>query len=293
MVSKRQVVLCLTCLLFIALAACANPSTSPGTQVTPIPEVVAPYRGPVLVQFCSDDTGRYPRVDFLNANKLVASSLAQAVVPNSAGLVLYATAITSNTFDTANTLAPFVVPPIDNYPALPTPIPSPAQQNPVTYPATATAAAARNSVGIATYNTQVTAVRDQLRVVKGQVSHDANRLITWNPPVDSKATSIWGCLQLARARFQGQPGTKDLIMASAMENTTNVDFTQDFTTSQALKGINVHVIFYACTGSFGNAQQCQDKTAYWQGVISSSGAQSVRFDDPAQSLALTNLFGGA
>jgi hypothetical protein len=291
MVLRRWVILCLTCLLLIALAACAIPSApSPVSQVTPVPEIVAPHRGPVLVQFCSDDAGSYPRYDFVNANHLAASSLVQAVVPNSAGLVLYATAITSNTFDSVNPLAPFVVPPIDNYPALPTPIPSPAQQNPVTYPATATAAAAQNSAGIVAYNTQVMAVRDQLRVVKGQVSHDTSRLVSWNPPVDNTGTDVWGCLQLARGRFQAQSATKYLIIASDMENNTNVDFTQDFAASQALKGVNVHVIFYAC---YNGAQQCQDKTAYWQGVFRSSGAASIRFDDPTQSLALTNLFGGA
>jgi hypothetical protein len=270
------------------LAACATTSLS-GIQVTPVATVSAPHRGPVLIQYCADDTGSYPRALFSTANQEVANSLVQSVVPNAEGLVLYATLITSMTFDASNTLAPFVIPSIGNYPALPTPLPTPAQANPVSYLATATAVANQNSAAIATYNTAMATVNTRLGVTRGQVADDTKRLTSWNPTIDSTATSVWGCLQLARQRFSGQPGTKYLIIASDMDNNTNVDFTADFTSSQALKGVIVHVIFYYCQ----TAGTCQDRATMWQQIFRSSGAQSVRFDDPAQSQALGNLFGGA
>jgi hypothetical protein len=288
MLLKRRVAPLLACML--ALAGCQLGFTSaPNTPlVTPAPTVVAPHRGPVLVQYCDDDTGSYPRSDFAAANRLVANSLIQSVAPNSEGLVLYATSITSDTFNPANTLAPFIIPRIDNYPTLPTPLPTPRQDNPISYPATATAAADQNNTAYATYNAAIDAVNNQLAFARGQITQDVKRLTSWNPPVDFRATSVWGCLQLARDRFHGQPGTKYLIIASDMENNTNVDFTSDFASSHALSGVNVHVIFYVCQ----SASTCGQKTATWQHVFKVSGAQSIRFDDPAQSQALTNLFGG-
>ena len=286
MVFKRQAAPLLACLALVACTIPVVPTATP--QITPVPTVVVPYRGPVLVQYCADDTGNYPREDFSAANRLVANSLLQEVVPNSGGLVLYATAITSNTFDPVNTLPPFLIPPIENYPPLP--FASPSQVNPISYPATATALAAHSAPAVATYNAQTVSVNDEVKVVKGQVSRDVNRLIAWNPTVDYTASSIWGCLQLARTRFFGQSAIKYLIIASAMQNTTNADFTSDFASSQALGGVNVHVIFYYCQQQMGSGQ-CEDKTIYWHDVFNKSGARSVHFDDPAQSQVFTNLFG--
>jgi hypothetical protein len=277
--------------LCLLLAACANPLTSvtPKALITPAPTVAIAHRGPILVQYCADDTGSYPRGDFGLANRAIANSLVQSVRANSDGLVLYATLITSNTFDASNTLAPFVVPAIANYPALPTPLPTPSQANPVSYSATATAVAGKNSVGISAYNADVATVANRVTVIRDQVAADAARLTGWNPPIDATATSVWGCLQLARQRFAGQPGAKYLIIASDMDNNTSVDFTADFTASQALKGVNVRVIFYYCQA----AGQCQDRANSWTPILNGSGAASVIFDDPAQSQALPSLFGGA
>jgi hypothetical protein len=274
------------CLL---LAACALSSGTPVAPVTPAPVTSVPHRGPVLVQYCADDTGSYPRGLFGSANMAVANSLIQSVQPNSEGLVLYATLITSMTFDASNTLAPFVIPAIGNYPALPTPLPTPAEANPVSFSATATAVARQDSANVVAYNAAVAQVNTRLQVTKGQVTDDSKRLTGWEPAIDSTATSVWGCLQLARQRFAGQPGTKYLIIASDMDNNTDVDFTADFTASQALKGVIVNVIFYYCQ----QAGVCQDRANSWRQIFSGSGATSVVFDDPAQSQALGNLFGGA
>jgi hypothetical protein len=277
--------------LCLLLAACADPLTSvaPKALITPAPTSTIAHRGPVLVQYCADDTGSYPRDDFALANRSIADSLVQSVRANSDGLVLYATLITSNTFDASNTLAPFVIPAIANYPALPTPIATPSQANPISYSATATAVADKNSIGIGAYNADVATINTRVTVIRGQVAADVARLTGWNPPIDAAATSIWGCLQLARQRFTGQPGNKYLIIASDMDNNTGVDYTADFTASQALKGVNVRVIFYYCQA----AGQCQDRANSWTPILNSAGAASVIFDDPAQSQALPALFGGA
>ena len=276
-------------LMSLLLGACALSSASPGARITPAPTMVTAHRGPVLVQYCVDDTGSYPRADFQGANKLVANSLPSAVVANAESLTLYATLISSTTFDPSNTLAPFIIPAVPNYPALPASPPTPSQANPVSYSATATALADEQSGAIASYNAQMAAVKAQIDATRGQVALDAKRLTDWNPRVDSHATSVWGCLQLARSRFAAQAGTKYLIIASDMQNNTNVDYTVDFQSSQALKGVNVRVIYYACQ----TAGSCESLTATWKHIFTSSGATSVQFDDPAQSEALTSLFGGA
>jgi hypothetical protein len=270
------------------LAACAATLVTPSVQITAIPTINAPHRGPVLVQYCADDTWSYPRGDFQSANKLVATSLPAAVVANADGLTLYATLITSNTVDPSNTLAPFIIPVTSPYPALPTPLPTESQANPVSYSSTATAIANQQGGDIATYNTQMANVNGQLETTRAQVAKDAQRLISWNPSVDATATSVWGCLQLARERFAGHSGTKYLIIASDMQNNTNVDYTEDFESSQALKGVAVHVIYYVCQ----TAGTCESLAASWKNVFTASGASAVQFDDPAQSQAITNLFGG-
>ena len=131
----------------------------------------------------------------------------------------------------------------------------------------------------------------QVKAIKAQVTTDSARLINWNPKIDATATSVWGCLQLARQRFATQTGTKYLIIASDMQNNTNVDYTSDFTSSKALKDVNVHVVYYDCENSGAGA--CQSLQNKWTGVFNGSGAKSVQFNDPAQSEALGNLFGGA
>lgn len=281
----RLLAMLLACL---ALAACAASTISAGVQITPVPTINVPHRGPVLVQYCADNTGSYPISDFHSANKLIATSLAASVGANADGLVLFATRISSNTFSSSNTLPPFVIPATPNYPALPPPLPTPSQANPVSYSATATAVANQQNAAIAAYNAQMATVNAQIATTRTQVATDAKRLTNWNPPVDSSATSVWGCLQLARERLSGQASTKYLIIASDMQNNTGVDYTSDFQSSKALKGTIVHVIYYACQ----NAGSCESVAASWTHIFTSSGAASVQFDDPAQSDAITNLFGG-
>jgi hypothetical protein len=277
-------------LLSALLAACGGlSSVTSGPRITPVPTVTVPHQAARLVQYCVDDTGSYPHYDFQQANGLVATSLPATVRANSDGLTLYATLITSNTFDPSNSLAPFIVPGVPNYPALPTPEPTPAQANPVSYSATATTVANDENAAIASYNGQVAALNTQIQTARTQVGSDAKRLSSWNPAVDSRATSVWGCLQLARQRFTGQSATKQLIIASDMQNNTGVDYTADFESSQALKGVAIRVIFYVCQ----NAGSCQSLEDSWKQIFTGSGASSVTFDDPSQSQGITNLLGGA
>jgi hypothetical protein len=223
------------------------------------------------------------------ANQLVAASLPKAAVPHSSGLTLYATLITSATEDPRNTLAPFVIPAVPNYPALPTPMPTPADANPVSYPATVTASASAQDAAIRAYNAQMASLTAQVQTVRAQVTTDAKRLTSWNPATDDGPTDVWGCLQLARQRFSGQQGEKALIIASNMQNATDVNFTSDFESSKALQGVRVHVIYYYCQ----DAPQCQSRQAQWTRVFTGAGAAAVQFDDPAQSQMLTNLFAAA
>ena len=287
---RRLVPLVALCVCLV-LASCEAISSTTGTSVTPAPTVITTHRNAVFVQYCIDDTGSYPRADFFLANKLVASSLQQSVAANTDGMQLYATLIVSNTDNPVNTLAPFVIPAIPAYPTLPTPLATPPNDNPVSYGATATAVANQNNTGITKYNTTVAQTTAQVKAIEAQITSDTGRLTNWNPKIDSTATSVWGCLQLARQRFTSQTGTKYLIIASDMQNNTNVDYTSDFTSSKALKGVNVHVVFYDCENSGAGA--CQNLQNQWTSVFNGSGAASVQFNDPAQSETLGNLFGGA
>jgi hypothetical protein len=286
MVVRRSVVVLLAALL---LTACAGGlSSAVGSTITPVPTVTSAHRDKTIIQYCVDNTGSYPREDFHGANQLVAQNLIDAVVPNSDGLTLYATLINSRTFDSASSLDPFQIPRIAPYPALPAPIPTPTEGNPISYAKEKQAAQAKNDDAIKAYNDQMAAAKQQVDDLKKQVAADSNRLVTLDPPLDRNATSVWGCLQLARTRFQQNPGTHYLVIASDMENNTSVDYTADFARAHALDGVNVAVVYYYCS----NARSCQSTTAQWQNIFTGSGAASVKFTDPAGSKELRNLFGG-
>jgi hypothetical protein len=246
------------------------------------------HRDKVTIQYCADDTGSYPREDFRGANQLVAQSLINAVAANADNLTLYATLINSKTFDPASTLDPFQIPATAAYPTLPAPLPTPTEGNPISYAKEKQAAQAKNDDAIKAYNDQMASAKKQLDDLKQQVSADANRLVNLNPAVDYTATSVWGCLQLARTRFQQNPGTHYLVIASDLENNTSVDYTADFQGTRALDGVHVAIVYYYCA----TASSCQNKTAQWQSIFARSGAASVTFTDPAQSKPLTTLFGG-
>jgi hypothetical protein len=273
----------------LLLTACEGGlSSAVGASITPAPTMTSAHRDKTTIQYCVDDTGSYPRDDFRGANQLVAQSLIDAVTPNSDGLTLYATLINSKTFDSSSTLDPFQIPAIAAYPSLPTPIPTPTEGNPISYAKEKQAAQAKNDDAIKAYNDQLANTKKQVDDLKKQVASDANRLVTLNPAVDRDATSVWGCLQLARTRFQQHPGKHYLVIASDMENNTSVDYTADFQNSHALNGVTVAVVYFYCA----NANRCQNKTAQWQSIFARSGAASVKFTDPAQSKPLTTLFGG-
>jgi hypothetical protein len=282
--AQRSVGFVLAALL---LTACEGGlSSAVGASITPAPTMTSAHRDKTTIQYCVDDTGSYPRDDFRGANQLIAQSLIDAVTPNSDGLILYATLINSKTFDSSSTLDPFQIPATAAYPTFPTPLPTPTEGNPISYAKEKQAAQAKNDGAITAYNDQVAAVRKQLDDLKQQVSADATRLVNLNPAVDHTATSVWGCLQLARTRFQQHPGTHYLVIASDLENNTSVDYTADFQGTRALDGVHVAIVYYSC------ASGCQTKTAQWQSIFARSGAASVTFTDPAQSKPLTTLFGG-
>lgn len=281
---KSVLVVGLCCLY---LLGCTTIATKSQPMVTPVGVQKTVHRAAIIVQFCSDVTTSYPREDFQRANQLIANSLAQAVRPDQDGVTLYATAITHNTFDPANTLdPPFVVPAIGPYPAFPTPVPTAKPLDPVSDSATATAIASKNSVAVTAYNQAVQATVSNVQGVQKSVTGDVARLNTWNPPADNTATSIYGCLELARDRFNGHAETKLLYIASDLENNTNVDETNTLEASQGLKGAIVHMIFFYSE----SAARRDAKVAIWCPLMRAAGATAVLFDDPSTSLDLPNMF---
>jgi hypothetical protein len=286
MVVRRCILIVLAAVL---LAGCdAGLSSAVGSTITPAPTMTSPHRDKTTIQYCADNTGSYPREEFHGANQLIAQNLINAVTPNSDGLTLYATLINSKTFDSSSTLDPFQIPAIAPYPSLPAPIPTPTEGNPISYAKEKQAAQSKSDDAIKAYNAQLATTKQQVEDLKKQVAADTTRLVNLNPPLDRDATSVWGCLELARTRFKQNPGKHYLVIASDMENNTNVDKTADFQQTKGLDGVDVAVVYFYCS----NARGCQSTTAQWQNIFTSSGAASVKFSDPAQSTSLTNLFGG-
>lgn len=283
---------------FLAVAVASLLLVACGTTVakvatTPLPTINAPARPATLVQYCVDDTGSFDRQYFHQANDLVAQNLTNAVLPNSQGLTLYATAITSDTAKSENTLPAFVIPPTGQPPAFPslTPTPTPGDTDSFNAGAVKTKIDGANSKQIADYNQQMQDYVNSLQSAQTKVTQDAGRLHSWNPPVDARATSVFGCLALAQQRFEGASGKKYLVIASDMANNTCVDCV-----GLNLRGVKVHVIFFKSN----NAVEAQQKQDYWQGIFSQAEvrASDVKFDDPASSQGLSAqsklpLFGGA
>jgi hypothetical protein len=272
------------------LSACSGPT--PTIAVTPSPTLAqrsqpASAQIPLLIQFCNDDTGSFPRQDFAAASQLMASSLVQVVTANQQGATLFATAITHNTFDPKNTLNPaFKVPAIPAYSPQPTPVPTHAPQDPVTDPPTATAISQQTINGILSYNQSVASIDQTIEKTKQSVQSDVVRLTKWNPPVDNIASSILGCFQLAVSRFQNQPGAKLIYIASDLENNTDVDYTRGFVTSHGLSGVVIHVIYFVSP----SASRDQQKRKQWCPFLKSAGAKAVLFSDPTASPTLSDVF---
>jgi len=206
-------------------------------------------------------------------------------------LTLYATAITSDTAKSENTLPAFVIPATGQPPALAlTPTPTPGDTDSFNAGAVKSKVADANATQTTTYNQAMEIYVQNLQSVRDKVTQDSKRLTDWNPKVDARATSIYGCLALAQQRFQGVSGKKYLIIASDMANNTCVDCVH-----LKLNGVSVHVIFFKSD----NAVEAQQKQAYWQDVFTQAGvsASQLRFDDPASSQGLAAqsklpLFGG-
>ena len=113
----------------LLLVACGT--TVAKVAITPLPTINVPARPHTLVQYCVDDTGSYDRTYFHQANDLVVQNLINAVQPNSDELTLYATAITSDTAKSENTLPAFVIPATGQAPTLAlTPTPTPGDPRP-------------------------------------------------------------------------------------------------------------------------------------------------------------------
>jgi hypothetical protein len=273
----------------LLLVACGT--TVAKVAITPLPTLNAPARPHTLVQYCVDDTGSYDRTYFHQANDLVEQNLINAVQPNSDELTLYATAITSDTAKSENTLPAFVIPATGQAPALAlTPTPTPGDPDSFNAGAVRSKIEDANATQTTTYNQQMQTYVQSVQSVQDKVKQDAQRLHSWNPAVDSAATSIFGCLALAQQRFEGTSGKKYLIIASDMGNNTCIDCI-----NVKLTGISVHIIFFKSD----NAVEAQQKQAYWQGVFTQAGvrANDLKFDDPASSQGLAAqsklpLFGG-
>ncbi|WIG60275.1 MAG: hypothetical protein OJF49_003023 [Ktedonobacterales bacterium] len=288
MLKRSSVLLVLVSLLFFA--AC-DAAVTVGKYPTPIPTLNAPQRAQMVVQYCVDDTGSYDRAYLHGANKAVAQSIINSVVPNSQGLTVYATAITHNTFDPTNTLPPFVVQPVAAPPALPalTPTPTPGDSDSFHAGSVRDSVNKANSSVVTAYNQQMQSYLDTLHAAQSQTTSDVQRLISWGPSMDTSATSIWGCLGLATQRLQNQPGTKYLIIASDMQNNTCADCDPI-----NLQGVSVHVIYYQSA----NAVIAKNNQDYWTPIFTQAGATSVRFDDPQttqdqMSHPDATLFGGS
>jgi hypothetical protein len=272
----------------LCVVACDLGGTIGGGSGMPVPTIAAhtqptPTRPALLIQYCDDDTGSYPRQYFCGANQLMASSLEQAITANQNGITLYATAITHNTFDPANTLTPaFSIPAIQAYPVPPTPYPTPVPQGPVTDPPTETAVAKQNDQAIINYNQSVAAINQKIQQAQAAAKHDGGRLTVWDPPVDTSGTSILGCFQLAASRFAGQSDMKMIYIASDLENNTDVDYTQSFVTDHRLAGVIVHVIYLYSQ----SASQDSAKRAQWCRYLQAAGATAVIYSDAGSSANL-------
>lgn len=246
---RAKVMMCLA-LCLVVLASCSlGLSSISRNDVTPIATTTYQAQPRVTAQYCTDDTGDYPRPDFMAANVLVAHHLVEAIVPNWGGAVLYVTLIASNTADPFNSMTPFFVDPIPAYPPVPTPLPVPTATNPLTQTSVTQDIHNQDDKNVQQYNAEVTSINNMVLQSKKTTLAHLQPLIKLNPQLDDRATDIWGCLQVARARFQGQAGTKLLVIASGMQNTTDVNYTANFVSSHALKGVIVKVIFFYTSGS--------------------------------------------
>jgi hypothetical protein len=137
--------------------------------------------------------------------------------------------------------------------------------------ATVTAA---NRAANATYQIAIAQVQAQLHAVQESTTEQTQQLLAWRPTVDLRATSIYGVLNLASQRFSTPGGDKWLILASDMQNNTNLD-----ELPPDLTGVHILVLFLQTPDAVARAHTA----ATWTAVFKRAHVASIGFFDPAAS----------
>lgn len=296
----RTLALAHTLVLALALVGCgaagANNGRSAGHGQRPpanaeVPEADAGSASPtmpvtprvhVTLVYWDDDTGSYPRTDFVQANAYIADLLDASLRPNQDGVTAYISPITSASFDEAHSYI-LTVPTMPQAPPAPALQPMPAPTgNPFADVQARAKVTQANDQAMRAYQSHLTEYTAQLALARQQVTRETDALRHFTPPVDSRATSIWGALARAEGWFAGETGSKWLVLASDMLNNTDADEVAHL----SLAGVHVRVLFFVCQHPAG----CDAVTAYWGQVFQHAGAADWAFYDPARSQTLPPLF---
>jgi len=257
--SSRLWVHILTLLLVLEmLSSCGSASQAQGSQATP-----SPFRFFIALQICLDNSGSFPPVYRVAAQKSIAARINSLVQPNSGGMAVFVTQIAKSTFQ--NDVLDFSVPAIQ-------PLPTAPAANPDPY---------KNAAATKAYKKALQAALDNLNAVKAQVKHDTDSLRNLQLPAASDGTDIPGCLDDASEHFSHVSGSKVLLIVSDMQNNINTQFS-----TVNLQGVVVRVLYRVCEV----ASDCQKNDSYWRKVFMQYGSASVNFYDPAESDALHETF---
>jgi len=229
----------------------------------------SPFQPFRVVQLCLDTPPLYPARLAREAAATVADRIDAAVTVNQAGLQVFVSYITSDSFQ--NAAFQFSVP---AFPADPTPPPPPkvgddpyqnAEMQQVYQQA------------FAAWQGQLIIRHHQLALLRAQIKQWTDRLRSLPVPYDNAGADPWGCLDDASVHFQGVTGEKYLLIASPLVSTTTVQKRDNLSLAQA----TVKIIWHTCVPAI--AQTCQAHDATWKHLLLQYGAKTVTFFDVAQS----------
>lgn len=264
-------------LFVVPLAGCdGGPSSTNASNASPAitPPPTVAHRGPLLIQLDPDITGSYPRYLLLSFLQQMANWIDTIPRMASEPSTVYVTYISHAPYLPVNSPMSFTIAGLPDWPSTgQTPVPQ-CPDNPYSCSDKQATITTQNASAAVTFQQQMKSVQAQLAAVQQATHQKTQALRALRPGVDNQATSVWGVLNMASQRFSGVSGDKWLILATDLDNNTNID-----EIAPDLTGVHVLTLDLYCT----SAVQCQKTKSTWTRILQQAHVASVRFLEPEES----------
>jgi hypothetical protein len=278
------------CFYIIALLSSCNliPDVGPGNTATtptptPIARIAAHHQSYRRIEVWLQATADYPYQVLHRAASRLGDAIDQAVQPDSEGMDVLVSLITSNSYAPENLIETIHIPAIPADAMTPTllPDPTPTDQGPYHDADAKQQVDSENANRLALYQQQLAENHALLAHIRAEVRAKTDVLRNLHPAVDTGTPDFWGALNRASQHLAGGRGEKFLFIAGNLQQTSWNEFVPGLT----VYGVHVRVIYHYCT----DAAACGDSETFWRGAFIHAHAADVKIFDVGKSDEIDNL----